>query len=203
MRIGIFEGKKAYYNRMILKVLIENKPMKAWSIAKEIAKKGIKKTEKTIRESTQDIYSILIRKNGRLNELLEKKYIMKSEGFYFPTLKGIIAVLVSEEKIPKIGDFYHGLLSEIKFPEKVKVPFFDIEVNGKKFENGFKEFAESLSYQEGWIKIRSMFKELLESGIDLDRITDENVIDLLQMKIMEYIMKHENRKIGKLKAESF
>jgi hypothetical protein len=90
MRIGIFEGRKAYYNRLILKILIEKEPLKAWDIAKQIAKGSM--------EKTQDVYATLIRRNGRLNELLEKGYIqVLSNKCYTPSLKGIIAYLHMEK----------------------------------------------------------------------------------------------------------
>lgn len=176
LRIGIFEGKKARYNRQILKILIENKPLKPWQIAKKMAKGSM--------EKTQDIYSNLIRKrSGRLRELKNKGYIKRLKGgYYSPALKGIIAILVYEKNLPKIPEFYKNLLN-LKFPSKIKVPFFEIEVNGKKFEKAFKEFADSLDYKEGWQTLKEMTRSFLEYGLDLDAISNEDLLNLILIKL--------------------
>jgi hypothetical protein len=187
MKIGIFDGKKAVYNRLILKLLVENGPLKPWKIASFISKSFIKdsKTSKGYMERTQDVYSNLIRKkSGRLKELERKGYIKRlRQGFFGPTLKGVIAILVSERNLPKISEFYSNILRNIKFPSKVKIPFFDVEVNGKKFERAFKEFADSLSFQEGWQTLKEMVKSFLESGLDLDIISNENLLHLILFKL--------------------
>lgn len=178
LKIGIFEGKKARYNYLILKMLIVRGPLKPWEIAKLISKGSM--------ERTQDIYSNLIRKkSGRLEELKTKGYIRRlREKHYAPTIKGIVAVLIYEKELPKISDFYRNILfSFVKFPSKLKVPFFDIEVSGKKFEKAFKEFADSLNFKEGWQTLREMIKSFLENGLDLDAISNENLLHLILMKL--------------------
>jgi hypothetical protein len=177
MQIGIFQGKKAVKNRLILKVLVENGPLKPWKIASFISKGS--------KERTYDVYSNLIRKkSGRLRELQYKGYIKRlRQGFFGPTLKGVIAVLVSERHLPKISEFYSNILKDIKFPPKVKIPFFDVEVNGKKIESAFEEFADSLSSEEGWQTLKEMIKSFLESGIDLDVISNEDLLYLILFKL--------------------
>jgi hypothetical protein len=179
MRIGIFEGRKAYYNRLILKILIEKEPLKAWDIAKQIAKGSM--------EKTQDVYSTLIRKDGRLNELLEKEYISVLPNKQFiPTLKGIIAYLLTE-KNPKISTLHSNLLSEMDISDKsdLTLPFFDIPITALS-----KEFFECL--EEMTVEELCEFKPLIHetlSWIDLDAISNEELAIILIIRLNKALLK--------------
>ena len=179
MRIGIFEGRKAYYNRAVLKILIEKETLKAWDIAKEIAKGNMNKT--------QDDYATLIRKNGRLNELLEKEYISVLPNKQFiPTLKGIIAYLLTE-KNPKISTLHSNLLSEMDISDKsnLTLPFFDIPITALS-----KEFFECL--EEMTVEELCEFKPLIHetlSWIDLDAISNEELAIILIIRLNKALLK--------------
>ena len=174
MRISIFEGRKAYYNHAILKLIIEKEPLKAWDIAKHIAKGSMDKT--------QDVYATLIRKNGRLNELLEKEYISKLPNKRFaPTFKGIIAYLLTE-KNPKISDAYAELLSNIEIPNKVNLPFFDIPISTELFISEIKE----MSIQE-LLFFKKVIQECLEK-IDLDSFSNDELFVILIMRLNKTLM---------------
>jgi len=176
MRIGIFEGKKANYNRQILKLLIEKEPMKAWQIAKIIAKGKM--------DRTQDIYATLIRRNGRLNELSDKGYItLLQNKRYCPTFKGIIAYLVTEEE-PKISDFYKDLLSKIEIPEDFDFRLFDFPKEIiEKFLNEFK----SLSIEE-LLQLKTFIEESI-FWIDLDAISDIELAIILSLRLNKTLLK--------------
>jgi len=176
MKIGIFEGKKANYNRQILKLLIEKEPMKAWQIAKIIAKGQM--------DRTQDIYATLIRRNGRLDELTEKQYVTRlDDGRYYATFKGIIAYLLTEEN-PKIASFYDDLLSKMQFPETLDLPILNISIEVTK------EFVEML--RETPITEFSMFKELIRNSLSwfhLDAITNEELAFILTLRLNKTLLK--------------
>ena len=74
-KIGIFTGKKAEYNRLILETLLEAEDLKLkeWELAKRIQTKT--KPMGDWYSHTQRIYSILIRKKGRLEDLSQKGYV--------------------------------------------------------------------------------------------------------------------------------
>jgi DNA-binding PadR family transcriptional regulator len=174
MRIGIFEGRKANYNRAVLKILIEKEPLKAWDIAKEIAKGCMDKT--------QDVYATLIRKNGRLNELLEKGYIkVLSNKCYTPSLKGIIAYLYMEKE-PRISTSYRNILSiTSQIPDQITMPFLGFKVSGEFVKNKIQniEFTE-----EELLQFKSFIDESL-SWIDLDKIHEEELLMLAVFRLMQ------------------
>jgi len=173
MRIGIFEGRKANYNRAVLKILIEKEPLKAWDIAKEIAK--------GIMDKTQDVYATLVRKNGRLNELLEKGYIkVLSNKCYTPSLKGIIAYFYMEKE-PRISSSYRNILSITShIPDEMTMPFLGFKVKGEFVKQKIQniEFTE-----EELLQLKNFIDESL-TWIDLDSIHEEELVMLLILRLM-------------------
>jgi len=168
MRISIFEGKKAYYNRAILKLLVEKEPLKAWDIAKYIAKGSMDKT--------QDVYATLVRRNGRLNELLEKEYISKLPNKRFaPTFKGVIAYLLTE-KNPKISNSYQKIISNLslKLPENMKIPILDIYINKNIFQTYFTT--------DKLMELKSFLQHSLK-WVDLDNIHEEEIFMLILTRL--------------------
>jgi hypothetical protein len=174
MRIGIFEGKKAYLNRAVLKLLIESKPLKAWEISKIIAAK---------KESTYQVYSVLIRKKGRLNELLKKEYISRLPNKQFiPTFKGIIAYLLTE-KNPKISSFYANFFSELPIPEKLELPLFNFPIT---IDKELLQCLKELNVQE-LLELKEIVQQAL-SWVDLDAILSEELAILLSIRLNKELM---------------
>ncbi|GEM_PF-4462505 len=96
-RLGIFEGKKAVYNRAILKALNNYGPLSKWELAKKLRDMLHPSISgETAYAKSLKIYSVLIRKGGRLEELLKKEFITKvtsnGETKYALTIKGLIAL---------------------------------------------------------------------------------------------------------------
>lgn len=186
MRIGIFEGKKAHYNKKILKFLIEKEPLKAWDIAKLIAKGSM--------EKTQDVYAALIRKNGRLNELQEKQYIkLLPNKRYIPTFKGIIAYAF-QEKHARISRHYNDIFSEAfsYLPKQMIIPLFNLKVD----IDFFKEQIKNIEFTEEELRQLKNFIEESMPWIDLDRMREEEILTLTLLRLM---LKDE-RIIEELKA---
>jgi len=190
MRIGIFEGRKAYYNRLILKILIEKEPLKARDIAKQIAKGSM--------EKTQDVYATLIRRNGRLNELLEKGYIqVLSNKCYTPSLKGIIAYL-HMEKEPRISSSYRNILSITShIPDQLTMPFLGFKVDGE----FVKKKIQNIKFTKGELLQLKKFIDESLTWIDLDAIHEEELIILLTIRLMrknEQLMEELKEMLSKL-----
>lgn len=174
MRISIFEGRKANYNRAVLKLLIEKEPLKAWDISKHIAKGSMDKT--------QDVYATLIRKNGRLRELSDKEYVvLLPNKRYSPTFKGIIAYLLTE-KNPEISSFYHNLFSKIEIPEKVNMPFLNIPINTE-----FISEVKELTLEE-LLEFKPLIRNCLEK-FDLDAFSNGELFMILTVRLNKALMK--------------
>ncbi|MEM3752763.1 MAG: hypothetical protein QXM65_07455 [Candidatus Bathyarchaeia archaeon] len=173
MRIGIFEGKKADYNRKILKLLVEKEPLKAWDIAKQITKGSMDKT--------QDVYSTLIRKNGRLDELIQKEYLtMLPNKRYSPTFKGIIAYLHMEQH-PKISESYNNILSlTSQIPDNFTMPFLGFNVDTR----FIKKQLEKLSLKREALQAikNTLYEENLQ-WIDLDSIHEKELAIIILLRL--------------------
>lgn len=110
-KIGIFTGRERVYNEFILKTLfVKPNPMKGWDIAKEVYHSLVRNSVLPKRwkeldwySVTQKIYSVLIRKNGRLDDLRKKGYIggRKAENstVWYLGVKGAIATLILDKKL--------------------------------------------------------------------------------------------------------
>lgn len=103
MENTIFIGKGSKNNEAILKLLYEKGCLTPWKIAKELALLDPKKPKDTYHKA-QKIQSVLIRKNGRLDYLVNKEFIKKNEqGFCLTVNKGSCSALVlyGDKPIPK------------------------------------------------------------------------------------------------------
>ena len=92
-QIGIFQGKKGKYNTLVIKTLYENGCLSAWKIARKIADlQG--KPKSNWYHVTQKVNSVLTRRNGTLERLLDKEFIEKTkEGYCLTTFKGFCSAL--------------------------------------------------------------------------------------------------------------
>ncbi len=183
--IGIFTGKEAAYHLAILKTLYKLNNATAWQIAKTIteAKKPI--LNKDIRETkSRKIYSVIQRKNGRLNELAGKGYIEANEGLYELTIKGYVALAIKD---PAIVDAENKDQSVEKFreiikdmPEDVANLPLGINVNRSEYKKGIGLFLDNVkSKPEVFKAIVEETKEVLAQGVDLDRIDIFTLVSLL------------------------
>jgi len=187
--IPIFEGREATYNKLILETLITNEPLTTWEIAKQIEPTVDMKGDTYHR--TQKVYSVLVRKRGRLEDLASKNYISLDEDTrkYRIDLKGIFAILIEK---PELKNLIHPASLKLSFPhiENRKASAFGITVaiDGKQL----RESMISRKPEE----YRALFwlcslgtKKLVEEGINLDRIHDETLWVLLakSKEIQEWV----------------
>jgi hypothetical protein len=161
MQHRIFAGKGAKNNELALRTLYENGYLSAWKLAKEIAiNDPTRKPKEDVYHKAQKIQSVLIRKNGRLADLVEKEYIEKSEKGYCLTFnKGFCAALALYEKdIPKPA-----------IDEATKIDAILPE---------FKEILDILSRHhpeavaEMYREMRRITLTLLDKGLDFEKISN-------------------------------
>jgi len=102
-RFEIFQGKKAAkYNELILRALYEKGYLSSWELAKKIAESDPARAMKDWYHEAQKVQSVLVRKRGRLSDLVEKEFIEKTDKGYCLTFnKGFCSALVSYKEIPK------------------------------------------------------------------------------------------------------
>ncbi len=198
--IGIFRGKDRENNELILKTLclkkIDDALLTPWQIAKEIydlkhpyLSPETKKSEWY--KATQQLNSLLVRKQGRLADLEAKGYIegvSDGEGKrYCLAVKGLFATLIAfPEYIDKTSqisnvDLTPAIRFSMNLQKKVnpKLSYFGMELNikPKKYISAMVKFvAARIQKEEGLLEIVTIIKEALKNGLNLDTCSNENLI---------------------------
>jgi len=192
VRIGIFEGKRGRYNQAILEVLWEqDRALTSWEIAKGMLDKLKPTSDREKAEyRIRNIYSVIQRKDGRLTELQRKNYITtENRKWRLNWWKGRIAVFIQNPSILEKLDMetytqaFSLMRRNMKTPSdrEIKLPFgMTLSVKGSEFRKSTEQFLTHLQSDPLLIRlVVDETKQLLKEGIDLDLITDENLVALL------------------------
>ena len=189
--IPIFSvGKEDHiiYNKLILKTLLTKGESKPWELAMEIAPK-IPSLNETIQSTkTQKAFSVLIRKDGRLDDLTRKEYIRKNERQkYELRLKGLAAILTLEPDLaPKLSSYYRSEV--IKFrPDDLDIqPFLSYEGrNSKALEDLYSGIEKNPRF---YVILAEQTRKMILKGINLDAIREEDFGTMLFNGILEPFM---------------
>ena len=187
-KIGAFKGKKAWYNQMILKVLLKHGSLTTWGIAKRLfqMKTDIKNPEIAYAR-TQKIYSVIGRKDGRLEELRKKEYVNLENKNWDLAFKGFAILIKKPELLSEVNDYYFEKppVDLIKFGKKnVSFPFgVRVQINKRQFLDTVK----SLSGRSMLMKIVKSMEKLVLEGIDLDRISTTNLLLLITNEMKDFL----------------
>jgi hypothetical protein len=183
IRIGIFSDKSAKYNLAILETLLPQKAT-AWQIAEALQKKINPAENKEVRfYRTQKVYSVIQRKKGRLNDLRDKGYIKEQDGNWKLTKKGLIALnikkpdLVANEIIANKEKLLTLFKEEVdRMPnDTIKQPL-GIQIDLSKL----KPLLVKIDPADFLSMLLEEARALLLKGIELDRIEEEEFIDLMK-----------------------
>ena len=200
-KIGIFKGRSATYNKLILQVLTEalsrGERLKEWELAKRIQKKLNKGNNWYV--EAQKIYSVLIRKNGRLNELKNKWYIQceveEEDGrrvrYWLPTPKGLVSALILDPNlidgvvnspIWESKEFKKGLTKRVKkFRKTVQKGPVPIKVASKPLKKLLFQFIDSFKDKQRLRQLITDTKYLINKGFQLDLMDETDFCLMLQV----------------------
>jgi hypothetical protein len=194
--IGIFKGREKDYNELILKTLllkeIGNLPT-AWQISKDVYEEKnphLSLEQKRIEgyRETQKIYSVFIRKNGRLNGLESKGYIQciveNKKPVFAPTIKGTFATLIAyPDLIENISDtMKFDLQPFIEHSRKQlqktssKLAYFGVKIQIQRpaiYDEMIKHLLDRIKTKEGLFELVMTTKNALGHGLDLDSLSVE------------------------------
>jgi hypothetical protein len=174
MEHKIFAGKGAKNNELIIKILFEKGSLSAWKIAKELANLDPKKP-RDMYHKAQKIQSVLIRKKGRLEDLVVKGFIQKIRREYSLTFdKGFCSALVlfGDKQIPKpaLDEFHNSAI----LPQELK-DFMSILSSYNVF-----------SLQESYREIQGVTISLLEKGLNFEKIPNREFSRFFSDQYEEY-----------------
>jgi len=191
--IGVFKGKKASHNAAILEVLLKYGPLKNWDIAKRIYENNRTTGNPHIGYAkTQGIYSVIIRKKGRLDELNKKDYIMKNDSKWelcFP--KGLSILVYKPGLISDVNEYYLRKpifpKSEFSKMRKLQTPFgIKLQIDMKQLQRFSDVLLKRTDNLEIFQSMARSIESLVHQGIDLDRINDEHLFALLIQGMRKY-----------------
>jgi len=191
--LKIFDGKKGTYNGLVLRVLFKSSYLTAYEIAKEIARIQ-RKPKENLRLKTVDVYSVLVRENGRLAELEKKEYIQKIEKRYRLTLpKGIATALTLFKEIEDSG------IDELQII---------LEPLDEELEPIFREiwmiYSEIYPKKEYYRALLKATQSLIDEGLDIDVISNRKFNSYLELKLEEMLQQEISKKeITILKPETY
>ncbi len=176
MELKIFSGKAAKNNEAILKILYEKGNLSAWKLANEMAALEPKKP-KDVYHKAQKIQSVLVRKDGRLKDLVKKGFVQKKEGQYCLTFdKGFCSALV--------------LFGNKHIPKPVIDEFFNFQMLPPELRN----FLSILSrynpdaLQESYREVQEVAISLLQKGLNFERLPNEEFSRLYSAQYEEFIV---------------
>jgi hypothetical protein len=190
--IGIFSGKSAEYNLAILETLLP-KEATAWQIAEALQKKRNPVVDKEARiYRTQRIYSVIQRKTGRLNDLKNKGYIKERDGKWSLTKKSLVALNIEKPELVanELQAEKHTLLEQFKkevnsLPDDTVTHPFGIQVDFAKL----KPVLAKMNPTELLVVLLEEAKALLLEGIELDRISEEDLLNLVMFRAAPHYFK--------------
>jgi len=179
-RIGVFEGRKGTYNMAILEVLLRYGPLTNWEISKKLCQL-VKEAPGPDFYQSQKIFSVIARKQGRLEELDQKEYIVSQDGKWELCFPKGLAILIKKPEIGPDMNVYYLRKPPFNFPKfkqvkKLKLPFgLKLQVDPKQLESAINNFMASLNIRKVHSFMARRLHDLIQEGIDLDRIRNENL----------------------------
>jgi len=200
--IGIFQGKKMEYNKLILKSLVTG-PKTTKQIAEYIyynrrqkpkLRLHPKKAKEPNENEVKKIVSIISRKGSRLEELVTKEYIFRENNLWDLNIKGFCVALT---EVNSIIEFYPSInqietLNEIqrklyKQPLIKQILKNDIP---KEDADRMLDFFKSPKYFQF---LKDSTNELLKQGLDLDKVND--FFSLFLAKHITFLVKYVSEEV--------
>ena len=191
--LGIFQGKKRTYNKLILKALLyggKNTKQLSLYISQNL---GFKE-----RKNWKSVFSVIDRPKSRLWELSTKGYIEKKEGRWQLTLKGFCVALTlfksldeAKRVIPielfssALKDVVENIVKSPRFAP-FRTPYIDDKVK----EMIVKVKDDSRFGELFLLKLRDYTSELIAEGVNLDDLGYDRFMWLLAVKMAGWFFEY-------------
>jgi hypothetical protein len=184
--IGIFQGKKEEYNKLILKALVSGR--KTTKQLAEYIYLNRKQKPKPIEHASNEVktlVSIISRKDSRLSELEDKNYIKREKNLWDLTTKGFPVALTLFNSISEILP-YVEFESLSKMLDKIhEIPVIDAFLSNKKLKE-----IENLGKSPQFLQhMKDCTNELISKGSDSDTMSLEEFNIHLVSKVSYLLLK--------------
>jgi len=186
--IGIFRGKQATYNKIILDALYNNGALSSWEIAGRIT-------------GTERKHSLNATLFKRLQKLEKKGYVSHVGRKWTLQYKGIIASLLIQEKPKPLSKKWSEPVNE--FSKLIKsyenLQNMNIQINNTiiPLSEIIDESLKTLTFStpEDWITLSAYYKELIQKGtINLDVISNQTLAVIFISEQLNTFIKNWNSK---------
>lgn len=173
----IFAGKEGKNNRLILKALYEKGYLTPWQIANEIANGDPeRKPKEDPYHRAQKINSVLVRKNGRLSDLVDQGFLEKTgKGYCLTFNKGFCSALTIYEKEIPLPAIDEATKIDAIIPELKEI--LDII---------YRHRPEAIF--EMYIEMRKITKKLLDKGINFGKISNREFNNFFADQYQELVL---------------
>ncbi|MEM3590995.1 MAG: hypothetical protein QW702_02710 [Candidatus Bathyarchaeia archaeon] len=172
IKIGIFQGKQAKYNRFLLETLYDEGPLSAWELAKKA-------------RENQNLHSLHAIFNKRLRILEKKGYVKRVEGKWLLQFKGMIAVLIIQENPKPFNEIWVQLVENLLGIDEKDLAFLRSRRRIEKYLKFIRAKLEDLKKYENWVLLSDYVKKMMEKGFfNLDVIENEILAMLIIGKIL-------------------
>jgi len=171
--LGIFQGKKAEYNKLILKSLVLG-PKTTRQIAQYVYlnRKAAVKPSKPNMNEVKKIESVISRKNARLKELETKYYIYRKNNVWHPTPKGTCVALTQFNSImeiqPYIATYFNSIFEDTQKTIREN-PYFTSLFKTKKEKQALNKFFIIFKSPEHVQFLKDFTNKLIIQGLNLDK----------------------------------
>lgn len=192
--LGIFQGKKEEYNKLILKSITTG-PKTTKQVSEYIyLNRAEKPKPKDNKENeVRTIVSIVSRKKSRLEELESKNYIIHENNLWHLTNKGTCVALTLYDRVAEV---YPHIQSELPSNSEMRAimnrlhgvsRFLDVMISKGKISRAVK-FGTSISFFQA---VKDSTNLLIQQGVDLDRASEQGFSAMLMGELIPYYMKLE------------
>jgi len=185
--LGIFHGKKRFYNELILRSLITS-PKTVKQITQFICQHERGKHPK-------HIYSVIDRPKGRLWELSSKGYIEKREGKWQFTFKGFCVALTLFKSLDEVKPFMEVFNQMFKaqllrmFDKHPLYALIKSEYVDEKVREILKRIEGDSSFSELLLlKLKEYTEGLIREGVDLDVLSVEGFTGFIGGKLVPWFL---------------
>jgi len=185
--LGIFQGKKAEYNKLILKSLVGGSKTTT-QIAEYIYlnRRNQMKLLKLNKNRVKTIVSIVSKKGSRLDELRTKHYIKRKNNLWHLTApKGYAVALTLVDDVREVWRYVQ--IDDLSaFLDKLhEIPIIDDFISNEKLKK-VESFGMSPKFLQS---VRDCTSELITQGVDLDGMNELEFDVLLTGKVTYVILR--------------
>ena len=185
--LGIFHGKKRFYNELILRSLVTS-PKTVKQITQFICQHDRGKHPK-------HVYSVIDRPKGRLWELSSKGYIEKREGKWQFTFKGFCVALTLFKSLDEVKPFMEVFDQMFKaqllrmFDKHPLYALIKSEYMNERVREILKRIEDDSRFSELLLlKLKEYTEGLIREGVDLDVLSVEEFEGLIRGKLVPWFL---------------